>query len=75
MWTPTHGFEKAISFEYNLSRTNDINAELILSVKQAGIGLNKHIGNSGWSVGVGVASEYLNWKPEIYASVQKEWSF
>lgn len=75
MWTPSHGFQKAKAFEYNISKKNDINAEVIFSNKEAGLGLNKHLGKTGLSLGVGVASDYLKWKPEVYASITKEWKF
>jgi len=74
MYTPSQGFKKAIALEYNLSKKHDINAELIMTVKQLGLGVNKHFGKK-WSLGLGVASEYTKFKPEMYASVTRSWSF
>jgi len=72
MWTPSYGTQKAISINYEFKR--DVNAQLAFSMKQAGVGLSKNLGH-GWKAGMGVASEYKKFKPEVYVSVMKEMKF
>lgn len=72
VYTPSQGFQKGVSINYEFGK--DINAQMVFTKKQLGAGLSKNIGG-GIKVGLGVASEYLKFKPEIYASIMKEWKF
>ena len=74
MYTPSEGCQEAVAIETTLSRRYDVNAQLAFSMKQAGVGLSKEVAKN-WRVGVGVASKYTKFEPEVYASIMREWKF
>lgn len=70
MYTQSEKAQKAISYEYHIGNTKDINAELALSTKQFGLGINKHM-SSDSSFGMGVATGYDKLNPELYVSYMR----
>jgi len=74
MYTSEHGIEKSYGVTVHRWDKSKTNMDIEATKTQVGIGISKDLGHN-WSAGIGVATEYTHWDPDIMAYINKTWSF
>lgn len=73
MYTADHGFEKSYSITVK-KFSPTVSLDGTASKTQVGIGVSKELG-SGWKAGIGCATEFTEWDPDLFGYISKHITF